>query len=82
MEHMQEAYEALITDLKAELKKAYSEADHEMNRNTYREKILINFIVIHCGKELAMEAGRLVDQHEAASGHPNYGLEELIDCDY
>ena len=78
MTHMQEAYEALITKLKAEINLLIVEMDKESDKNTNREQMLFDYIVRHMSKDAAMVIAELID---AAEGKTN-NMTDYVDCSF
>ena len=82
---MQEAYDALVRELKAEISRLCKRSDAEMDANTSRENVLLDFIHQRMGKAGALAAAALVDAHERQRrGDPRYeyGMVEMVDCTY
>ena len=78
MEHMQEAYEALIHNLKEEIKDVVAEAEDEQSNYMDAQTILINFIYKKHGYQTLLALAKEIDV-KLGKGI-NY--EDYIDCTY
>lgn len=73
MKHMTEAYEALVEQLKVNLRKEYDDAEKRRERDRAMQDVLTCHLIKHGGKEAAMEAGREIDNRF------NCGFEDWVD---
>lgn len=78
MTHMQEAYETLITKLKAEINELIEQMDRESDKNTNREQMLFEYIVRHMSKDAAMVIAERIDEHEGKKGN----MTDYVDCSF
>ncbi len=77
-EHMQEAYESLVTRLKSELKDADKRSDERLLQNSQAEEILMDFIFHRHGKQALMELARAIDEkHGEKNNYTN-----MVDTTY
>ena len=78
MTHMQEAYDTLITELKAKIKKLIAEMEKESDKNINREQILFGYIVEHMSKDAAMEVAQQIDEYEGKKDNTT----DYVDCTF
>jgi len=78
MNHMQEAYEALIHNLKEEIKDVAAEAEQEQANYMDSEQILMDFIYKHHGYRALLEVAKAIDV-KLGKGI-NY--EDYVECTY
>lgn len=82
---IQEAYDALVRELKGEIAKQCRRNDADMDANTNRETVLLDFIHQRMGKAGVLAAAALVDAHEKQRRRDpsyEYGMVEMVDCTY
>ena len=82
---IQEAYDALVRELKREIAKQCRRNDADMDANTQRETVLLDFIHKRMGKAGVLAAAALVDAHEKRQrSDPDYkyGMVEMVDESY
>ena len=83
--YMQEAYDALVENLKREISKQRRQNDIDMDANTNRETVLLDFIHQRMGKAGVLAAAALVDAHEQQRRNDpsyNYGMVAMVDARY
>lgn len=83
--YMQEAYNALVRDLKSEISKQCRQNDADMDANTNRETVLFDFIHQSLGMAGVLTAAALVDAHErkqAGDPHYKYGMADVVNERY
>jgi hypothetical protein len=68
MEHIIEAYDLLVDQLKKELKQKNIDEDNEMNKTTTIIGILTKQLVNCSGKDAAMEVALLIDAEYKKEG--------------
>ena len=81
-DHMKEAYDLLVTQLKDDLKKAYVEQDWNRDRSTFRERAYADYIYKKLGKRSLLEACELVDMADKEYSGQDSGCREWAECDY
>lgn len=83
--YIQEAYDALIRELKGEIERQCRQNDADMDANTWREKVLLDFIYDKMGKAHLLAAAARVDAHEKERRKDpsyDYGMVEMINDEY
>ena len=78
MLYVQEAYETLITKLKAEIKELAAEIEKKSDENINREQILFGYIVEHMSKDAAMEIAQRIDEYEGKKDNTT----DYVDCTF
>lgn len=89
MSYMQEAYEALVTRLKDQIKEEHEDHKHEIDQhlthNLISQKVLMDFIVKQHGINILLNLARDIDEQIASDKqHPceKFGMEEYVEIEY
>lgn len=78
MEFIQEAYEALVKQLKTDQAETNRKHDARLNEYLEAEEILMNFIAKNHGKSTLMELAKAIDEKHGTKD--NYT--QMVDCEY
>lgn len=89
MSYMQEAYEALVTRLKDQIKEEQEGHQHDMDQQIAHDlivqKVLMNFIVKQHGINILLNLARDIDEQIANDKHhpcKKFGMEEYVEIEY